>query len=452
MMLHLLQRKKHKALWVKTRNTWIKFALSGNLCPMKNSQFIPVILLLLASFSLYAIDIKDVEMSGYARAGSGTNTFGGDQECFYNQGSGGGSGIGRNEFRLGNECSNYLEIAFKFNHIKTDLKKIYTQFRVSNSHNGRDATESTSQSTNFVEAFAEIEGVNDLPWNFWVGKKFYRDQDVYIDDYYYFGSTNGNGGGVGNINLFGAKLSLAYLRQVTDTKTNIGNIGLTVYDARLKQLQLTDSLKQHFWIAYGHAPESSNKTTGVRYQKSKGFIVGTLLDLTLGSSGFNHTALMFGQGLMNGFNLYGDTQATGGSTQNSQKRLRFINHTTYNVNEKWIFHLSLNHERVIVHQDTREQWLGFGFRPSYLVTQNFHLVTEVGSSIVQNNGSKKLSRLTFAPQLSINENIWGRPVLRAFYTHSFWSENNKSNVAQNAPTYANKTAGGSYGVQMESFF
>ena len=25
-------------------------------------------------------------------------------------------------------------------------------------------------------------------------------------------------------------------------------------------------------------------------------------------------------------------------------------------------------------------------------------------------------------------------------------------VAQNAPTYANKTAGGSYGVQMESFF
>ena len=114
--------------------------------------------------------------------------------------------------------------------------------------------------------------------------------------------------------------------------------------------------------------------------------------------------------------------------------------------------MSLNHERIIVHQDTREQWLGFGFRPSYLVTQNFHIVTEVGSSIVQKNGSKKLSRLTLAPQLSINENIWGRPVLRAFYTHSFWSENNNSNVAQNAPTYANKTAGGSYGVQMESFF
>jgi maltoporin len=117
-----------------------------------------------------------------------------------------------------------------------------------------------------------------------------------------------------------------------------------------------------------------------------------------------------------------------------------------------MLHASVNHERLLINSNTNKQWLGAGIRPIYKVTPNFHLVTEVGSSIVQNEGAKKLTRLTFAPQLSINDNIWGRPVLRAFYTHSFWSKNNKSNVAIDAPTYADKIHGGSYGLQMESFF
>lgn len=408
--------------------------------------------ILAMSSKAFALEIKDVDMFGYARAGVGTNTYGGDQECFYNQGSGGGSGIGRNEFRLANECSNYLELGLRFNHLKSVEKNVFTQFRLSNSHNGSDATESANQSTNFVEAFAEIQGMNDLPWNFWVGKKFYRDQDVYIDDYYYFGSMNGNGGGVGNIDLIGGKLSLAYLREVGDTRTNIGLQGLTVYDARLKQIQLSPSVRQNLWVAFGHAPESTNSTTGVKYLKANGYIVGTLFDVDLNSKGFSHFAVLFGQGLMNNFNLYGNSLITLGNQQSSEKRLRFINHTTFDVNEKWAFHFSANHERLIVKDNTTEQWLGAGIRPIYRVTPTFHMVSEIGSSIVQNRGAKRLTRVTLAPQLSISENIWGRPVLRAFYTHSFWNIKNQSNVAQNAPTYSNKTAGGAYGLQMESFF
>lgn len=418
---------------------------------MKLAKF-SLLLLIIISLQAHGIEIKEVDMFGYARAGVGTNTYGGAQECFYNQGAGGGNGIGRNEFRLANECSNYLEIGLRFNHLKSESKNVFTQFRIANSHSGHDATESASQNTNFVEAFAEIQGMNDLPWSFWVGKKFYRDQDVYIDDYYYFGSMNGNGGGVGNIDLLGAKLSLAYIRQVTDTRTNLGIQGITVYDARLKQLQLTPLLRQNFWAAFGHAPESSNIINGTKYKKANGYIFGTLFDLDLNGKGFNHFAVLFGQGLMNNFNLYGDSLITIGNLQSSEKRLRLINHTTLDLNAKWAFHLSLNHERLIVHDDVTEQWLGIGMRPIYRVTPTFHLVTEAGSSIVQNGGAKRLSRLTIAPQLSISENIWGRPVLRAFYTHSFWNTNNKANIAQNAPTYSDKTAGGAYGLQMESFF
>lgn len=418
---------------------------------MNKIKSLPLLFIFLIN-SASAIEIKDVDMFGYARAGVGTNTHGGDQECFYNQGSGGGSGIGRNEFRLGNECSNYLEIALKFNHLKEETKKIYSQFRLANSHSGEDATESTNQSTNFVEAFAEIQGINELAWSFWVGKRFYREHDAYIDDYYYFGSTNGNGGGVGNIDILGAKLSLAYLRQVSNTRTTVGNPGLTVYDARLKQFSWSKSLKQNYWLAFGQAPESSDATTGEKFKKSNGVIVGTLLEWNLAERGFNHFAIVFGQGVMNNFNLYGDSTVSLTQPISSEKRLRLVNHTTFDINPKWAFHLSLNHERLIVHTETTEQWIGIGFRPHYRVNPHFHLVGEAGTSVVQNNGAKRLSRLTFAPQLSINENIWGRPVLRAFYTHSFWNEKNKTNVAQNAPTFAQKTDGGSFGLQMETFF
>jgi maltoporin len=402
--------------------------------------------ILIFSSQVFATDIKDVEMFGYARAGVGTNTFGGQQECFFNQGT------GTNNFRLGNECSNYLEIATKFNAIKTDTKKAYTQFRMSNSSLGRETYESQQPDISFVEAFAEIQGMNDLPLSFWVGKRFYREQDVYMDDFYYYGNLSGNGGGVGNIDLLSGKLSFAYLRKVGDTKTNIGVQGITVYDARLKDVKLTNSLKENFWLAYGHAPESMNATSGVRYLKSNGFILGTLFDYDINGKGFNHFSVMFGQGLMNGFNLYGESLNTFGSVQTREKRLRAINHTTYNVNEKWAFHFAVEYDRHLKGSNIADQWLSAGIRPVYRVTQTFHLVTEVGHSIVQNVGERHLTRLTIAPQLSINENIWGRPVLRAFYTHSIWNDKNMAKVAEVAPTYANKTNGGSFGLQMESFF
>lgn len=390
-------------------------------------------------------------MFGYLRAGTGTNTYGGDQECFYNQGSGGWGGVGRNEFRLGNECSNYLEVGLRFNHLKSEKQNVFTQFRIANTHNGHDSFESKDQSTNFVEAFAEIQGMNDLPWSFWVGKRFYRDQDVYIDDFYYFGSMNGNGAGVGSIPLLGGDLSFAYLRQVTDVKTSKGAQGLTVYDTRLKNVQIAPKLKQNFWAAYGQAPESEDVVTLAKYEKATGFVVGTLLDYDLNGEGFNHFSILYGQGVMNNFNLYGDLTVTAGDPQEDQKRLRFINHTTYNISNRWAFHLSLNYDR-LTYRGIKEQWMGAAVRPVYRVTPTFHMVSEVGSSIVKSGGDRRLTRVTIAPQLSISENIWGRPVLRAFYTHSFWNTANRAFVAQSAPTYGNKTSGGAYGFQVETFF
>lgn len=421
-------------------------------------KFIAVIFLLIAPL-IRATEIKDIEMFGYARAGVGTNTYGGDQECFYNQGAGGWGGIGRNEFRLGNECSNYLELGTKFNHLKGESKWAYTQLRLANSHNGSDSTESKSQSTNFVELFAEAYGLNNIPASFWIGKRFYREQDVYVDDFYYFGAMSGNGGGISHIKIFDAELSFAYLRKVDDESTSPvtsnGKPGITVLDTRLKNLKITTNLNENFWMAYGYSKGGTDNTSHVEYGKTDGFVVGTLLDYNLNNAGFNHFSILYGHGLMNDFNLYGSSTVQLGTDlnkQNETNRLRFINHTTYKLNEKLQGHLSLSHEHVYNKFQSAEQWTSMTLRPMYIVTDNFQMVTEAGGSVVCGGGVRKLVRLTAAPQLSLNTDIWGRPVFRAFYTHSFWNEENKSNIAQNAKTYANKTSGGAYGLQMETFF
>lgn len=64
---------------------------------------------------------------------------------------------------------------------------------------------------------------------------------------------------MGNIPLLGGKLSLAYLRRVTDVRTEKGYQGITLYDARLKSVPWTGKLKQNFWLAAGQAPEGTNQ-------------------------------------------------------------------------------------------------------------------------------------------------------------------------------------------------
>jgi maltoporin len=427
------------------------------------------VVIFFATGSAFAMESKDLEVFGYARAGVGTSTLGGDQECFYNQGAGGWGGIGRNEFRLGNECSNYMELGFKFNHLKGESNWAYSQIRLSNSHNGSDSTESSSQSTQIVELFTEAYGLDQIPASFWIGKRFYRDQDVHIDDYFYFGAMNGNGAGLSNLRIFGGDFSIAYLKKVDDSKsfntstliasedpkTEKGKTGINVLDLRLKNVTLTEKIKQNFWIAVGQSPGGTDTVSLKKYGATTGYLLGTLLDLNLNNDGFNHFAILYGQGLMNSFNMYGDStveQGTEQDTQDDKHRLRVINHTTYKLNSKWQGHLSLSHEQVYNTATAAENWNSIALRPIYVVTDHFQLVTEAGYSVVSDGIKRSLYRLTLAPQLSLNSNIWGRPVLRAYYTHSFWNEENKPFIAQNAPSYIDKDSGGAYGFQMETNF
>lgn len=411
-----------------------------------------MMILLLLAIRAFAVTGENLELHGYMRAGVGTNSKGGNQECFYNQGTGSG---GRNEFRLGNECSNYGELTFLAHQLKGKESDPFfkTQMRLAYSAPGNTSFEN-SESINVVEGFVEAGNLEGSPLLYWIGKKFYRSEDVHMDDFYHFTETNGNGAGVGAIPLKLGVGEFAYIKQLKDTsaRSSRGAHDITLYDFRLRKMELTKSDLFSIWSAYARNPGEADGT----YSKSEGELFALLYQRNF-DGGFNQVMLGYGHALLAEFNLWGDAlPIKGESVQNQKNGWRFVEQLTMEVNAKWALHFALSAERKDngEKRDNKTDWMSIGTRPVYYFSDHYQLATEVGHSVIKerNTPKRELTRITIAPQISIAKNIWGRPVLRAYVTRSFWNRENRSKIAENAPAYGGSDSGGAYGFQTEVWF
>ena len=418
------------------------------------------------SMSVQAAHSEDFEYNGYFRAGTGTNSYGGDQECFSNTGSSG------NEFRLGNECSIYGEAAFTAHQLRGEgsdpfFKSSIRLAYMSPGHQAYEGGRTGSEDFHLTEAFVQGGRVHDTPYTFWVGKRFYRGPALYMNDWWYWGNTVGNGAGIEEIPVGFGKLAVAQIRQISNSAADVSDVGthgLTLWDARIKEIEIAENTELELWLGYAHSPNGT-ASNGTPFEKATGYLLGTRVHQKLGE-GFNEIVLIGGQGLMESLELSGDTAPVKGvSTQDKAWRFRLVDHWTHqNPGSKWAFHLMLSHEQWDTGADSKSggQWTGLGFQPIYFLTDHVHLTGLLGASQVEVEsetdgagdplGERVLFRATIAPQLAINRNVWGRPVLRAFYTHSWWNRNNKTSIAGGAPAYADHTSGSSYGFQAEVWF
>lgn len=83
-----------------------------------------------------------------------------------------------------------------------------------------------------------------------------------------------------------------------------------------------------------------------------------------------------------------------------------------------------------------------GGRVSYAYTDNFKLLTEVGTTgrtFSDAQASQRLSKITIAPTLSMSRDFWSRPELRFYVTRANWNE-----AAAAANTGANNDGFGAY--------
>ncbi|MBK9040391.1 MAG: carbohydrate porin [Bdellovibrionales bacterium] len=424
------------------------------------------------------------EYTGYFRSGTGTNSLGGNYECFNNKKTSG------NEFRIGNECATYGEATFTFHHLKSEKNDPFfkSQIRLAYVANdfGKAGTGTPVTYTNngdavfsLAEAYVQGGKFQDVPYTFWAGKRFYREPDLFMNDWFYYGNTVGNGAGVEEIPVGIGKLAIAQLRQVnTDAadggRTEKGRPGITLWDARLKDIAITENDKLEFWVAYGHSPEGTSVATPTDvYEKGTGLIVGAKNHYEF-DGGFYDAALIRGSGLMQSLELSGDstpiketsTPTTQKSTQQDALRWRLVNHVQYEIpNSKWAFHAGISHERWDSGAATKNlgKWTSVGILPVYFLTDHIQLTGQLGASLVDDEselngsdplGQRTLYRATIAPQIAINTKLSARPVLRAYYTQSWWNDKNKgaSYVGANAPSFVDKTSGASYGFQAEVWF
>lgn len=414
--------------------------------------------LLFFSHSSYAwIESQYVDFGTYLRSGIGANGKGGDQECFSQQGTPG------NEFRLGNECSTYGELA-----IATFVRRPgkdqgvygFGQIRLAYAPSGHTNWEGANNTNPIAirESFAEIGNLTRHKLSIWAGKRFYREQDVYMNDFYYFADTSGNGAGVGQIPFIrGSKLHLAVLRETKDTESSNGRLALTLLDARAKDIDLFSGFKLNMWLGHAFSSAGKNTTTNQEYDDANGQVVGALFQRGF-EGGFNHFAVIWGRGLMDEFNLYGDLTTIKGSSaakaQEDSSRLRLVEHLTYNLNQDWAFHFGATYENRDNGASTnnKEIWWNVVIHPVYFIDDNFQIAAQLGTSVVDPQGApaRRLTRVTIAPQVALDRGIWSRPVLRAFYSKSFWSRSNRGLIGGNV--YSGETSGTSIGMQMELWF
>jgi len=145
-----------------------------------------------------------VEFHGYFRAGYGRDDQGGPQTAFQAPGA-------FAKYRLGNEAENYGEIMFGKNFYLPNLFSMDPQLRPDGTPTGPIARVETmisifnpyqellsSGGTDFglPELFASIGNVvaAQPSMKFWAGSRYYRRQDIHINDFFYYNMSGRNRG------------------------------------------------------------------------------------------------------------------------------------------------------------------------------------------------------------------------------------------------------------------
>lgn len=412
-----------------------------------------------------------VEPNGYLRAGSGTNLKGGAQECFNN------SGASSNEFRLANECGIFAEISATFHHKEaTELDPSFfrTKLTFSFSPEGlrlydRTLTSTASQTQNAItnrgvnltEVFVEGGKTEDFPWEVWVGRRFYRDIDAHIFDFYYFGDMSGVGAGVSERLPNGNRWAIAHLLQGAEVSTDRGRPLTQALDFRWQQV-LGGGESLNYWSALGWSPPGADPSApATQYVAGRGWLAGARWNRPV-TGGSRDLAIIYGSGLLQSLSLWGANPTTDEAV-NRGRRWRAVWNEFRELSPSWAAQgvAAYEHRDSGAINNSRGEWMSLGTRWTYFLSDHRQILFEVGHSRVRDESEnlgntpspyRELTRFTLAPQLSFAKSIWGRPVMRLFYSRSYWSDNNRSRITNSAPSHGQDLEGQVIGYQAEVWF
>lgn len=388
-----------------------------------------------------------LEYEGYVRAGAGTVAGGdGRQACFILPDAAA-------KYRLGNECETYGELGVIYGR-EADGERPGWRYEVMLSVQGQgrhglgnvlDSPEHVRMQQNWLQV--------DLPAGsflggarVWLGRRYYRREDVHIDDFFYWNNT-GPGMGIEEVALGPAKLAYAFRVDWSDSPYASDGRQLLSHDFRLYGLKDGYGGELTLGVDYKHA-EGGGAGAGLG-----GYWLNLLYVHKRGDQRYNKFALQYGRGAGAGI----DGHPVNPTDQSAR---------TWRLVEQLVFQPRpfLSGMFALVYQDgrdsagTRSRWFSIGARPMLHFDRHWNVATELGHDLVWAGGPRlQLDKLTVALQYSADRGFFARPVGRLFVTHAHWNAAAQAaapagSTLSDSGEFGSRTQGTTYGLQFETWF
>ena len=419
-----------------------------------------------------------IDFGGYFRAGYGRDSEGGPQVAFQNPGA-------LSKYRLGNEAEDYAELVLGKNWYAPGMFSLDPKTRPDGTPDGpvaraqlrmafynpySDYNSGNSTQVTLPEAWVGIGNVvaSQPELNFWAGNRYYRRQDIYINDFFYW-NVSGGGAGLEDYRLPVGKLAVAWIGNGSQSgvysdvpapdPTNKAGFSKSTYDLRWYDLEVPGGMGE---VGVDVARTASGRDQfGQQAEDSYGAgltLVHTAKNLVDADS-VNRLSLQAGTGpsktFTSGFQTFNTPEGTFILPEPGDSwRFRITESLVLQPSDQFSV------APVFMYQYTdyagkfgTQNWISAGVRPILQLNKFFRLAFEGGVDWVSESGlspSGNVMKLSFAPELALGDRFFSRPVLRIFVTYAHWSEDLVGSVG--GLDYKGQEWGLTYGVQAEAWW
>ena len=357
----------------------------------------------IASLCLLApLSVNALEFAGYLRSGVGNSLNGGKQSCFKLPGA-------EAKYRLGNECEQYAELELRQDVYSFDDGSVLSVDGMASLYNQYDRQltfQGDNGSARLPQLYAQWSNLPSLNGgSLWAGRRYYKRNDIHISDFYYW-NQSATGAGIEDVLIGGLKYSYALSRKDNLYQENY----VTRHDFNVAGFNTNPGGQLELGLSYLDKPERTDAHSGwaITAQHVQSEFLG----------GKNKFAVQYGEGSGTGLGYTGDFRL-----DNSSKRYRIVEFFDWQVTPRFGGQVEAVYQKDFRPDGGNQECLSLGVRPTYAISEQFKLVTELGHDQVKAaDGTRKLSKFTFAPTWSPKgPGFWTRPEVRLYYTYASWN-------------------------------
>ncbi|UVH51827.1 carbohydrate porin [Pseudomonas sp. CBS] len=361
-------------------------------------KVLPIFAIAVLPFSASALDF-----TGYVRSGIGGAVEGGKQSCFQLPGA-------PSKYRLGNECEQYIELDLREDLLRLDDGSAISVEGMAQLYNQYGHTPRFSDDYGFArmsQLYAEWSKMPALNGgSFWAGRRYYKRNDIHISDYYYW-NQSGTGFGVDSVPIGDLQYSYVFSRKDNQDQKDY----VTRQDFNVAGFQPNTNGSLEFGLSVTDKPGGEDMHGGwaiSAQHKQKGFL-----------GGLNTFALQYGRGPGSALGYTGNT-----ALDQDNKSWRAVEYFDWQVTPRFGGQIQAIYQKDIRANGSDQNWISLGVRPTYALTDQFKLVTEIGHDQIDAvGGTRKLTKFTIAPTWSpAGPGFWQRPEFRLYYTYASWNE------------------------------